>query len=80
MITGVVAANHEATIPLVIHGAHGRQETIDAVIDTGFTGSLTLPPCSLQRLGCLGAVVNERCDAAHPHHHDAQNCVVPVWQ
>ena len=61
MITGVVTANYEATIPLVVHGAHGQQETIEAVIDTGFTGSLTLPPCSSQRLVCLGAVVNERC-------------------
>jgi predicted aspartyl protease len=43
MITGVVTANHEATIPLVVHGAHGQQETIDAVIDMGFTGSVTLP-------------------------------------
>jgi predicted aspartyl protease len=43
MITGVVTANHEATIPLVVHGAYGQQEIIDAVTDTGFTGSLTLP-------------------------------------
>jgi predicted aspartyl protease len=44
MITGVMTANHEATIPLVVHGVHGQQESIDAVLDTGFTGSLTLPP------------------------------------
>lgn len=43
MITGVVNANHEATIQLIVRGAHGQQETIDAIIDTGFTGSLTLP-------------------------------------
>jgi predicted aspartyl protease len=43
MITGVVTANQEATIPLVVDGAHGQQEIIDAVTDTGFTGSLTLP-------------------------------------
>ena len=43
MITGVVNADHEATIQLVIQGDHGQQETIEAVIDTGFTGSLTLP-------------------------------------
>jgi clan AA aspartic protease len=51
MITGVVTANHEATIPLVVHGAHGQQETIDAVIDTGFTGSLTLPSMLITALG-----------------------------
>ncbi len=51
MITGVVTANHEATILLVVHGAHGQQETIDAVIDTGFTGSLTLPLMLITALG-----------------------------
>jgi predicted aspartyl protease len=51
MITGVVTANHEATIPLVVHGVHGQQETIEAVIDTGFTGSLTLPPMLITALG-----------------------------
>jgi clan AA aspartic protease len=51
MITGVVNANHEATIPLVIHDAHGQQQTIEAVIDTGFTGSLTLPSTLIAVLG-----------------------------
>ena len=51
MITGVVNANHEATIQLVVRGAHGQQETIEAVIDTGFTGSLTLPPMLITALG-----------------------------
>jgi clan AA aspartic protease len=51
MITGIVTANHEATIPLVVHGAHGQQEAIDAVLDTGFTGSVTLPPMLITALG-----------------------------
>ena len=51
MITGVVNANYEATIQLVVRGAHGQQETIEAVIDTGFTGSLTLPPMLITALG-----------------------------
>jgi clan AA aspartic protease len=51
MITGVVNANHEATIPLVVHGAHGQQETIEAIIGTGFTGSLTLPSRLIAALG-----------------------------
>ena len=51
MITGVVNADHEATIQLVIQGDHGQQETIEAVIDTGFTGSLTLPPLLITALG-----------------------------
>jgi clan AA aspartic protease len=43
MITGVVTPGHEATIPLEVRGAHAQQTTVAAVIDTGFTGYLTLP-------------------------------------
>lgn len=43
--------NHEATIQLAVRGAHGQQETIEAVIDTGFRGSLTLPPMLITALG-----------------------------
>jgi len=43
MITGVVIA-HEARIPISVKGPEGRELEIDAVIDTGYTGSLTLPP------------------------------------
>jgi clan AA aspartic protease len=42
MITGVVRSR-EARIELTIRGTGGREESIEAVIDTGFTGSLTLP-------------------------------------
>jgi predicted aspartyl protease len=51
MITGVVTANHESMIPLVVPGAHGQRETIDALIDTEFTGSVTLPPMLITVLG-----------------------------
>ena len=43
MITGVVNANGEATIPLTVCGSNGQEHEIEAVIDTGFTGFLTLP-------------------------------------
>lgn len=42
MVTGVVTNDREAQIPIVVAGPDGRRD-IDAVIDTGFTGSLTLP-------------------------------------
>lgn len=51
MITGVVNANREATIRLLAVGPRGQQEEIEAIIDTGFTGLLTLPPGSVTALG-----------------------------
>ena len=43
MISGVVKAD-EARIRLKVKGPRGKAQEIEAVIDTGYTGSLTLPP------------------------------------
>ena len=43
MMTGVVTANREATIRLVVTGPDQRQEAIEVVIDTSFNSFLTLP-------------------------------------
>lgn len=51
MITGVVNANREATIRLVVIGPSGQQQEIEAIIDTGFTGFLTLPAVLIAALG-----------------------------
>ena len=51
MITGVVNARHEATIRLAIHHVNGQEEGIEAILDTGFSGSLTLPPTVISALG-----------------------------
>ncbi len=40
---GIVDQNCEATIRLVVGNADSQRQMIDAVIDTGFTGFLTLP-------------------------------------
>lgn len=50
MITGVVSALHEATIRLPLWAADGRQQEVEAILDTGFNGSLTLPPAVIAAL------------------------------
>lgn len=51
MITGVVNADREATIRLVVISPSGEQQEIEAIIDTGFTGFLTLPAVLIAALG-----------------------------
>ena len=51
MITGVVTAFSEAVTQLQIRGEHGEERQIEAVIDTGFTGMLTLPSSLIKELG-----------------------------
>lgn len=43
MITGVVTSNREAIIRMLVHGTREQEAQVEAVIDTGFTGFLTLP-------------------------------------
>ena len=42
MIRGVVNARNEAVVRLRVRGPAGSESDIDAVIDSGFTGSLAL--------------------------------------
>jgi clan AA aspartic protease len=50
MMTGVVRAR-EARIRLRIRGPGGQEQEIGAVIDTGYTAWLTLPPALIAALG-----------------------------
>jgi clan AA aspartic protease len=43
MILGAVNAAREAIVRLVVVGPHGRSLEIAGVVDTGYSGSLTLP-------------------------------------
>ena len=43
MIEGVVNAAYEAVVTLPLHGPAGETREIEAVIDTGYNGFLTLP-------------------------------------
>lgn len=51
MITGIVTGAREAVISLTVRGPNGQEHEIEAVIDTGFDGSLTLPPALVTALG-----------------------------
>jgi clan AA aspartic protease len=49
VIAGTADARRRAVVGLVVVGRNGREQAVDAIVDTGFTGALTLPP-SLVRL------------------------------
>ena len=51
MIQGFVNSGYEAVIPLTVQGPAGQTQDIEAVIDTGFTGFLTLPSGVVVELG-----------------------------
>jgi clan AA aspartic protease len=50
MITGVVQSD-EGRIRLKVKGLRGREQEVEAVIDTGYTASLTLPSAVVAALG-----------------------------
>ncbi|MBI3911793.1 MAG: clan AA aspartic protease [Armatimonadetes bacterium] len=51
MITGEVTPDRSAVIRLLVRGPAGREEQVDAVIDTGFNRYLTLPASVVTGLG-----------------------------
>ena len=51
MIAGVVNSTLAATVHLSVRGSGGQEEDIEAIIDTGFNGFLTLSPVLVRRLG-----------------------------
>ena len=44
MIRGAVNAAYEPIVRLAVQGPSGQSREIEAVVDTGFNGYLTLPP------------------------------------
>lgn len=50
MITGVFN-DREARVPLVVHGPSDQEQGVAAIVDTGFSGYLTLPISVVDALG-----------------------------
>lgn len=53
MIRGIVNPRHEAVVPLQVRGPQGLLLGLEAVIDTGFHGTLTLSPGDVASLGLV---------------------------
>lgn len=51
MITGLVTAQLEALIRVTVGGPRGRVAVVEAVVDTGYDGHLTLPPALIVKVG-----------------------------
>jgi clan AA aspartic protease len=51
MILGIVTEQREALIRVTVLGRRGRKRSIEAAIDTGYDGYLTLPPDLIAQLG-----------------------------
>jgi len=72
MITGKVKSD-EARIRLKVMGRRGQEQQVEAVIDSGYTGALTLPPAMIAILGLRWRSV-ERATLA-----DGSTCVFSVY-
>ena len=57
MIEGVVNDAYEAVVALSLQGPAGQVQDIEAVIDTGYSGFLTLPATLVTELGLAFAYV-----------------------
>lgn len=53
MIGGWISDNRELVVPLRLVDVNGHLHRVEANVDTGFNGHLTLPPDSLELLGLV---------------------------
>ena len=59
MIQGVVNAAYEAVVTLPLQDPNGRTRVIEAVVDTGYSGFLTLPTTLVTELGLTFAYMGQ---------------------
>jgi clan AA aspartic protease len=90
MIRGTVSPAREAMIRVTIEGPSGQQLEVEAIIDTGYTGSLTLPSryvasLNLRRRGRGRAILADGSEVRFPVyeaivHWDGSPLKLPVDQ
>lgn len=51
MIKGKVKKNQQVLLPIDVMDGEGRPRSLEVILDTGFTGYLTLPPESIRQMG-----------------------------
>jgi clan AA aspartic protease len=73
MMQGIVDQNCEAMIRLVVGNSRDRRVVIEALIDTGFTGFLTLPKSIVTQLG-LSAYSREEGTLG-----DGSRCIFDIY-
>ena len=73
MITGVIESD-EARVKLQVIGIRGQRQEVEAVIDTGYTASLTLPPTLIAALGLRWQSVDRGTLA------DGSECLFDVYE
>ena len=59
MIEGVVNAAYEAVVTIRLQGPEGQAQDIEAVVDTGYSGFLTLPTALVAELGLPFAYIGQ---------------------
>jgi len=74
MIVGRVTDRPEAVLPLRIPRPNGRCDTIEFVIDTGFSGELSLPRAQ------IAALALNRVDVVPVTLADGSQVLVPVFE
>jgi clan AA aspartic protease len=52
-MTGTVTPYREAALAVIVRGPHGQEEEVEAIVDTGFTGFLTLPSTLIATLALV---------------------------
>ena len=77
MIEGVVNAALEAVIALPVSGPAGQTQEVEAVIDTGYSGFLTLPPALVRDLG-LPFVTSGRATLANASGNSLDGSIATI--